>query len=218
MWDPGRRLEEHAAVYETAHGRHPYTDAWPWAEAIVSWRARHAGRTWRPVPEAGEGDRELVVAGVAECIRLEMAPAHAMGRRLGDLGLDHLQHNAVLWVAGLRGPADPEFPDPEPGDPQWPAPTGPYAQQWHALMATVPGYTPVAKSVIEILAALAQYGCERPHVPAGVGARRLREHGVDSVSLAEVAPSLGMSPAPVAVGSSRWYEGVTGLRVLETAV
>lgn len=69
------------------------------------------------------------------------------------------------------------------------------------------------------LAALLAYGSQRPHFPTPVHsgdlmAYRLGEQGYDYVSLAEVAPVLGIDAA-VPVADSRWYEGVVGVTVVE---
>ncbi|MET8677078.1 hypothetical protein ABZW18_05620 [Streptomyces sp. NPDC004647] len=213
-WDPDTQLQEHAERYARGHdGQHPYTDVWPWAEAIVAWREQWLGGTWRRRVELQEGDRDLVVAGVAESLRLLMGRSN---RPLGDLALDMLKGELSVW---LRYGVD----YPVPGETGWPAPTGPYADRWEAVMNVVRTDDVrgrrLGRAVTEILAALLAYGSERPHFPAPVYsgalmAYRLDEWGYDDVSLAEVAPVLGMATA-VPVMDSRWYEGVIGLTVVE---
>ncbi|MFK4222260.1 hypothetical protein [Streptomyces sp. NPDC019890] len=212
-WDPDTQLQEHAEEYARVHGgQHPYTSVWPWAEAIVAWRERWPGGTWRRRVELQEIERHLVVAGIAESLRLLMGRS---SRRLGDLSLDMLKGELAVW---LRYGVD----YPVPGETGWPAPTGPYADRWAALMDVVRTDEVrgrrLGRAVTEILAALLAYGSERPHFPTPVSgelmAYRLGEQGYDYVSLAEVAPVLGIETA-VPVADSRWYEGVVGVTVVE---
>ncbi|MFI1201704.1 hypothetical protein ACH4VR_20000 [Streptomyces sp. NPDC020883] len=205
MWNPDTQLQEHAQRYAAAHdGRHPYTDAWPWAEAIVAWHDQQSDQS-RQMPHLEPEERSLVVAGVAESLRLEMARGHA----LGDIPLCQLHYELMTWLwLGKDFPA--------PGEVGWPAPSGPHADQWQALMDLVrtdPARGRViTRAVRETLRGLSNYGGHRPHLP-GAAYRELMDHrfrtrSFDVVSLAEVAPTLGL-PAPVA--DPGWYTGVVGL-------
>ncbi|MFJ9416636.1 hypothetical protein ACIRPT_20940 [Streptomyces sp. NPDC101227] len=205
MWGPDTQLQEHAQQYAAAHdGRHPYTDAWPWAESIVAWHAQHSGRSPR-MPHLEPDERALVVAGIAESLRLEMARGHA----LGDIALYQLRDELLTWLWVGK-----EFPS--PGEVGWPAPSGPHADQWQALMDLVRADPArgriITRAVRETLRDLCNYAAHRPHLP-GAAYRELMDHrfrtrNYDVVSLAEVAPTLDL-PAPVA--DPDWYEGVVGL-------
>ncbi|MFJ9419994.1 hypothetical protein ACIRPT_38450 [Streptomyces sp. NPDC101227] len=205
MWNPDTQLQEHAQQYAAAHdGRHPYTDAWPWAEAIVAWQEQYSDRS-RRMPHLEPEERVLVVAGVAESLRLAMA----RGQAVGDIALYQLKDELLTWLW-----LGEEFP--VPGEAGWPAPSGPHANQWRALMNLVHAAPERGRIITRagrvILGDLCNYGGHRPHLPGAayreLTERRFRARNYDVVSLAEVAPALGL---PALVADPGWYEGVIGL-------
>ncbi|MFB7657899.1 MULTISPECIES: hypothetical protein [unclassified Streptomyces] len=208
-FDPYAVLPDFADRYRATHdGRDPYSDAWPWAEAIVRW---HQDDFPPNVPLRSYllGDdtqaRGYLVAAVAESLRIAMGWT---GPAIGDLDLDRLGSELRSWTededeSGVRL---------TPGGFGWPAPTGPYADRWHALMDVVGSdpeqWTLIHRSVYRACASLLWHARQAPARAADsytvVQDYRLHRGG-DYRSLAEVAPSLGMSPVPVR--DPRWYQG-----------
>ncbi|MET8704293.1 hypothetical protein ABZW10_36390 [Kitasatospora sp. NPDC004723] len=195
MWNPDTELQEHAEGYAAAHGgRHPYTDAWPWAEAIVGWyRTRPRRLTSRREVVLDEDAWALVVAGVAEALRLRMRCSE-----LGDIRVDLLTTEFGLWARyGVDVPA--------PGEPGWPAPSGPYADRWDALADALTENGERARAttraVTAVLGELEFLARSRDHLPRHASTeltgRRLAERGYDEVTLAEVCGVLGAGPIPV---------------------
>ncbi|MFE2176674.1 hypothetical protein [Kitasatospora sp. NPDC059462] len=207
MWDPDTELQEHAERYAVSHdGRHPFTDAWPWAEAVVAWyRGRPERLTSRAEVVMGEDDWALVVAGVAESLRLRMRTGE-----IGDIRVDLLADELLLWArVGI------EFP--QPGEAGWPAPDGPYADRWDALadvlIAGGERGRSVVRAVTTVLKELEFLARSRPYL-RGAAYNTLMEYrfaaqGCDTVTLAEVAPALGVGPVPVQ--DVAWYAGFAGL-------
>jgi hypothetical protein len=151
--------------------------------------------------------RGHLVAAVAESLRIAMGWT---GAAIGDLDLDRLGselRNCSEDEGGARL---------TPGGAGWPAPTGPYADRWHALMHLI-GSDPeqwarVLRSVYRAFASLMWHARQAPHLADGsysaVKDYRLQQapgRRGDYRSLAEVAPSLGMSPVPVR--DPLWYQG-----------
>ncbi|MFE2426921.1 hypothetical protein ACFXJ5_09230 [Streptomyces sp. NPDC059373] len=192
------RWQEADERYERIYGRHPYTDLWRWAEAMVAWREQTPIKTWRRLPALEPGDRPLLVAAVAEALRL----ATRNGTPLGDvyLGYPYDLHN---W---LYPPATADEDEcPPPGGLGWPAPTGAYAEQWHHLMQTVDA-DPVCRrridrNVIDLLDALGIYASSRPHHQEPTIEEGLESGSFNDpvyMTVASVAPSLGIGPINVA--------------------
>ncbi|MET8704345.1 hypothetical protein ABZW10_36650 [Kitasatospora sp. NPDC004723] len=207
MWDPDTELQEHAERYAVGHdGRHPFTDAWPWAEAIVAWYRRRPRRlTTRSEVVLVEDDWALVVAGVAESLRLRMRTGE-----IGDIRMDLLSDELLLWAR-----VGNEFP--RPGEAGWPAPDGSYADRWDALadvlIAGGERGRSVVRAVTAVLKELAVLATSRPYLPqahrAALMEYRFSAQGCDTVTLAEVAPALGVTPVPVQ--DVAWYTGFAGL-------
>ncbi|MGW0836583.1 hypothetical protein [Streptomyces prunicolor] len=221
-FDPYAVLPDFAEVYRAAHdGSDPYTDAWPWAEAVVRW---HQDQDPPVLPGRGFqlGDdqeaRDHLVAAVAESLRIAMGWT---GSAIGDLDLDRLGSELRTWSED----EDENGARLTPGGAGWPAPTGPYADRWHALMRLI-GSDPeqwarVRRSVYRAFTSLLWHARTASHLAEGfystVQDYRLRQapgRRGDYRSLAEVAPSLAMSPVPVR--DPRWYEGY-GLVVVAEA-
>jgi hypothetical protein len=212
-FDPHAVLPRFADQYRAAHdGSDPYSDAWPWAEAIVRW---HQDQDPPLLPDRAFmlGDdpqaRDHLVAAVAESLRIAMGWTSAA---IGDLDLDRLGSELRNWIED----EDEDGATLPPGGTGWPAPTGPYADRWHALMHMIDSdpeqWARVRRSVSRAFNSLLWHARHLPHLADGsyntVQDYRLREapgRRGDYRSLAEVAPSLGMSPVPVR--DPRWYQG-----------
>ncbi|AVH61716.1 MULTISPECIES: hypothetical protein [Streptomyces] len=222
-YDPHAVLPGFADTYRAAHdGTDAYSDAWPWAEAIVRW---HQEQDPPVLADRGfllAGDqqaRDHLVAAVAESLRLTMGWT---GAAIGDLDLDAL-------ASELRNLIEDEDENGDrltPGTTGWPAPTGPYADRWHALMRVLDSdpeqWARVRRSVYRAFTSLLWHARHSPHLAEGsystVQDYRLRQapgRRGDYRSLAEVAPSLGMSPVPVR--DPRWYQGYGLVTVAEAS-
>ncbi|KUN02113.1 hypothetical protein AQI95_28985 [Streptomyces yokosukanensis] len=212
-FDPDAVLPRFVGQYQAAHnGSDPYSDAWPWAEAIVRW---HQDQDPPVLPGRGFslGDapqaREHLVAAVAESLRILMAWS---GAAIGDLDLSHLGSELRILLEA----EDDDGARLMPGSSGWPAPTGPYAGRWHALMHMI-GSDPeqwalVRRSVSRAFDSLLWHARHLPHLADGAyntvldyRLRLAQRPRGDYRSLAEVALSLGMSPVPVR--DPRWYQG-----------
>ncbi|MFC8708911.1 MULTISPECIES: hypothetical protein [unclassified Streptomyces] len=206
-FDPYAVLPRFADAYRAAHaGTDPYTAVWPWAEAIVRW---HQTQNPSLLPEGDQRTREHLVAAVAESLRIAMGWT---GLTIGDLDLNRLGAELRSWSED----EDESGVGLTPGGNGWPAPTGPYADRWHALVhvfASDPEqWAWVLRRVDHAFTCLLQHARSAPHLVGNsynaVLDYRLRQApGLkgDYRSLAEVAPSLEMSPVPVR--DPRWYEG-----------
>ncbi|MDH6624343.1 hypothetical protein M2271_002145 [Streptomyces sp. LBL] len=204
-FDPYAVLPQFADQYRATHGGSaPYSDAWPWAEAVVRWHQDQdppvlADRAFLlgDDPQA----RDHLVAAIAESLRIAMGWT---GAAIGDLDLDRLGSELRNWTED----EDEDGARLTPGGAGWPAPTGPYADRWHALMRVI-GSDPeqwarVRRSVYRAFTSLLCHALQAPHLADGsytaVQDYRLRRapgRRGNYRSLAEVAPSLGMSPIPV---------------------
>ncbi|WP_328373612.1 hypothetical protein OG800_50615 (plasmid) [Streptomyces sp. NBC_00445] len=212
-FDPFAVLPSFADQYRAAHdGRDPYSDAWPWAEAVVRWHQDQdppvladRGFLLRDDPQA----RDHLVAAVAESLRIAMGWT---GAAIGDLDLDRLGSELSTWIEDDDGHGVVFTP----GGTGWPAPTGPYADRWHALMDLIDSdpeqWARVRRSIYRAFAGLLGHACHSPHRAEGSYStvldyrlRRAPGRRGDYRSLAEVAPSLGMSPVPVR--DPHWYQG-----------
>ncbi|MER8073805.1 hypothetical protein ABTZ59_36930 [Streptomyces sp. NPDC094034] len=115
---------------------------------------------------------------------------------------------------------------PRTGEEGWPAPAGPYADRWQALMDMAQAAPDcgrvITRAVTRTLDDLYRYGGRRPHMSyaaeADLMAYRSREGRGDAITLAEVAPTLGIAPAPAPVKGTRWYQGITDLELVEQPV
>ncbi|WP_416986654.1 hypothetical protein [Streptomyces sp. T028] len=222
-FDPDAVLPDFADAYRAAHdGSDPYTDAWPWAEAVVRWHQDQDPAVqprWGYLLRDDQEARGHLVAAVAESLRIAMGWT---GAAIGDLDLDRLACELRNWSededeAGARL---------MPGGAGWPAPSGPYADRWHALMRVI-GSDPeqwarVRRSVYRAFTSLLWHAGHAPHLADGAYSAlqdyRLRQapgRRGDYRSLAEVAPSLGMSPVPVR--DRRWYQGYGLVTVAEAS-
>jgi hypothetical protein len=212
-FDPRAVLPDFADQYRADHGgSDPYSDVWPWAEAVVRW---HQDQDPPLLPDRAFvlGDdpqaRDHLVAAVAESLRIAMGWT---GDAIGDLDLDRLGSELRNWIED----EDEDGARLTPGSTGWPAPTGPYADRWHALMHMIDSdpeqWARVRRSASRAFGSLLWHARRAPHLADGsyntVKDYRLRQapgRRGDYRSLAEVAPSLGMSPVPVR--DPRWYQG-----------
>lgn len=210
-WDPKQQLHRHAEAYARTHdGRHPYTDAWPWATAIVAWREQATRTSWRGNRYLYPEHRDLVVAGVAEALRLSMSHR---GEPIGDLPVD-LHDELAIWLYNRTS-------YPVPGSEGWPAPTGPYAPHWHTLMDLVRSGERLGRNLVhaasDALQVLALHGGYRPYLRSGardeMDRRRTTARGsVDTIRFAEVTPSL-IVDIPVPVEDASLYAQCDGLNL-----
>ncbi|MGJ5899324.1 hypothetical protein ACSCBZ_46410 [Streptomyces niveiscabiei] len=199
--DPYTVLPRYVDRYWAAHGgSDPYSDAWPWAEAVVRWHQNlplAPGRA--PVPGDDPRAVDHLVAAVAESLRIAMGWT---GAAIGDLDLDRLGSELRTWTED----EDEDGARLAPGSAGWPAPTGPYADRWHALTHLADSdpeqWEQVLGSVYRAFGDLMAHARRSPtaHLDgasySAVKEYRLERAG-DYRALAEVAPSLGMSPVPV---------------------
>ncbi|CAL9411742.1 hypothetical protein [Streptomyces sp. enrichment culture] len=211
-FDPHAVLPRFAETYREHNGSDPYTDVWPWAQAIVRWHQEQdsplpSGYGWL-LGDDGQA-RDHLVAAVAESLRITMGWT---GAAIGDLDLDALKFELRNWSEGDDGDSGVVLP----GDAGWPAPSGPYADRWDALMHVLVSepeqWSWILRSVYLAFTSLMCHASTAPHRASGsdtaVMDYRMRQttgRRGDYRSLAEVAPSLGMSPVPVR--DPRWYEG-----------
>ncbi|MER6365752.1 hypothetical protein [Kitasatospora sp. NPDC001527] len=134
---------------------------------------------------------------------------------IGDIRVDLLADELLLWARLGR-----EFP--RPGERGWPAPDGPYADRWDALADVLIAGTDRGRSVVRavttVLKELEFIARSRPYLQeasrAALMEYRFAAQGCDTVTLAEVAPALGVSPVPVQ--DIAWYAGFAGLEGLPT--
>ncbi|WP_030458957.1 hypothetical protein [Kitasatospora sp. NRRL B-11411] len=211
MWDPDAELQDAAEQYAVNHdGRHPYTDAWPWAVAIVGWyrSPQRPAQTSRAEVVLDEDDWALVEAGVAEALRLQMR-----SRPIGDIPTDLLADELLIWAKIGR-----DFP--APGETGWPAPTGPYIDRWEALADCLTAMNPergqrVLRAVTTVLKELSAFSAARPYVRSygAMADYRLAATGVIEVTLAEVAPAL-TAGIPIPVRDVAAYNEVAGLETV----
>ncbi|MEU5383229.1 hypothetical protein [Kitasatospora cineracea] len=210
MWNPDTELQEVADQYAADHdGRHPYTDAWPWAVAIVRWyRGPRPMLTGRPQVVLDEDNWALVEAGVAEALRLRMRT-----KPLGDIPTDLLASELLIWAE-----IGHEFP--EPGATGWPAPTGPYADRWEAFADALTARDPerrrqVVRAVTSVLKELSTFSGTWPYVRnyGAMSNYRLGVSKVIEVTLAEVAPALATG-IPIPVRDTAAYDEVIGLEAV----
>lgn len=205
--DPtGGSVRRHTEAYTARWGRHPYTDCWPWAEAMTRW--------WQ-----GPGPGEYVVvkpreavclpAALAETLRLSMA--RQPHRLLAELDVGMAARELGHWVR--HGST---YPD--PGTPGWPAPEG-HREQWEELFASADG------AQLRRLASACFYLLESVESRVARGPRaaamryRLETYGITYTHVADTAPVLGVE-GPVYVTDLLAYQGmgIADLRQVDPAV
>ncbi|MER6011507.1 hypothetical protein [Streptomyces bluensis] len=201
-------VHTHAERYVTRTGRHPYTDCWPWAEAVLAWsraNEQHLGLSLRSA-DLDDGDIEHVPAAIAETLRLNMARHQ---RTPGDLGLDSARQELWYWVCGRGYPA--------PGTPGWPEPTGPYADRWRAafLPSNPQRAERLASAADDVLHGLLFHAAKDPQRKRAAD-YRLHTYNIDYVALADAAPAIGIT-MPVAVKDPLAYQGIEGLTTVQEA-
>ncbi|MCZ0990390.1 hypothetical protein [Streptomyces diastatochromogenes] len=197
------RVQEHAEKYVARHGRHPYTDCWPWAEAALAWsRANEQQVGWWSLRNADlfDDDIEHLPAAIAETFRLSMVRHN---RAPGDLNLDNALLELGYWATGRN------YPD--AGTPGWPQPTGPYAARWQAafLPSDPERAERLAIGAEHVLRGLLFHTAKSPHRSIADD-YRLRVHGITYIALADTAPLIGIT-TPVEVRDPLSYQGIEGL-------
>ncbi|MGW2702336.1 hypothetical protein [Streptomyces sp. NPDC001340] len=196
------RVQKHTEGYVAQHGRHPYTDCWPWAEAAFTWsRVNEQHLSWSlRNADLLDDDIEHVPAAIAETLRLHMA---RHDRTPGDLNLDNAREELGYWVRGRSYPAL--------GTPGWPAPTGPYADQWRAAFLPIDPerVQRLARGADHVLLGLLFQTAKSPQRSAAVN-YRMRTYDLTYVALADAAPIIGIT-TPVEVKDPLSYQGIEGL-------
>lgn len=211
-------LPRFADTYRATHdGRDPYTDLWAWAEAIVRWHQEQDPPRFRyRLDDCLQVDH--LVAAVAESLRINMGLSE---KALGDLDLSMLESELRNWSEAKDEDGSTLTPDGS----GWPAPTGPHAVHWHALMHVLVNDPDrrirIHRSVFNAFLCLTAHAITLPHLVNGAYSAMLDYRlsqapgpRVDYRSLAEVAPSLGISPVPVR--DPHWYEGFSLITAAET--
>ncbi|WP_280663900.1 MULTISPECIES: hypothetical protein [unclassified Kitasatospora] len=215
LWDPGPGMIRYAERYAAAFaGRDPYTDAWPWAGAIIAWHREradqdHRVRTQAPAP--GDEQYELVCAAVAEALRVTVSTGPV--GTIGDADLGRVQFALSVWIG-------PESVYPQPGSSGWPAPVGPHAAAWRQFVAAVEaGDRRAYRTASIVLRDLADFAVGGPHWPwpCALLTERLAAGKVHYTALAELAPGLPAAPHPIPVRDLDWYNGL-GLDLVEVAL
>ncbi|MFJ9847010.1 hypothetical protein ACIRYZ_42580 [Kitasatospora sp. NPDC101155] len=215
-WDPDAQLADHADRYAALHdGRHPYTDAWPWAMAIIAWhRERHPNvrtlvwpwdehgldaRLGAQAHIPGTSEHLLLTAVIAEVLHLSQGCG--VPRPLGDVLLADLPLRLGEWLRHGHG-----FPT--PGSPGWPAPTGPFASEWRTALTLVADREqgrPLYSSARAVLTGTwVDAGTCVIHVDHAL-------RGGAGHTLADIAPLLPGAPWPLAVADPSWYDETSGL-------
>lgn len=207
-------VREHTERYTAAHGEHPLTAAWPWAEALVAWieATPHDYSSPFPQPPMWHGPRRFgprmigpddLTLALAEAMRLEMA---VRDLPIGDLPLFAVQAVLRDW---LRWDFTPETE-------RWPAPDGtPYVAQWKALFTVDAERAREAGSC----AYWAVEELDRPwkEIPMGKALQhRLATYNITYARLADVAPLLGL-PMPIQVCEPGDYISLPDLVVEQAA-
>ncbi|MGW0836575.1 hypothetical protein [Streptomyces prunicolor] len=192
-------------------GRDPYTDCWPWAEAVLEreWpQVREYRLGWGLEPgDLEDGDAEDLPAVIAETLRLNMA---RYDRLLGDLNLDTARAELWNWAWGW---IHRRTNRPVPGTPRWPEPTGPYADRWRAaFLPSDPERTErLARCADNVLLGLLFDTAQRKQSAAAI--YRLKTHNCDYIALADTAPLLGITE-PIEASDPLSYQGIEDLTVV----
>ncbi|MGX1760483.1 hypothetical protein ACWIG5_26810 [Streptomyces lydicus] len=192
---------QHAQRYIERHGRHPYTDCWPWAEAALAWSRAHEQHLGWSLRRSGlhDGDIEHVPAAIAETLRLSMA---RHDRTPGDLDLHGASSELFIWATkGSRYPVA--------GSAGWPEPTGPHLAAWRAAFSDPERAERLASGAQDVLRGLLFHTAKTPQHCDALD-YRLRTYDCSYVALADAAPVIGIT-GPVEVKDPLSYQTITGL-------
>ncbi len=199
--DPtGGMVRRHTSAYTARWGSDPYTDCWPWAEAMMRWWQAEGMPGGYMAVEPGEGEADLVPAALAETLRLSMA--RQPHRLLAELDMDMTARELGYWVK-----RDSMYP--RPGTPGWPAPDGPHQAVWRQVFAggDEERCRRLQLESLFLLESLAQYTAQDPPRRAAAARYRLRNHTIIYTHVADTAPVLGIR-GPVYVSDPLAYQGV----------